>query len=416
MKRSYNVGFLLMSEYSSYNAAFGLAHVLQERGHNVIFLVSDKVIFSQYVTAHGFGVIEIPEVPRREKARFRPLKRLKQRAQDIRLEDDLLSDLIRKTSLDFCLVDTIRYDLFPFALVLAKSGVPTILLFYTFASRFQARYPPVFSSAIASGTTTPSVRSKTGYALLWVWTICFGRASAWGPLEYVERVVEMRIDQIRNIGFERALRQLGHRSTWSEYKRRPLMPEIVFGHRPLDWPAVASSPDRCYFGTTDLLRKSPEFDWSTIDVSKPIIYGSISTARGFERIGRSATETRAVGWELSKKRFRLANRYLEVVLEAFSQRKDWQLILACGPFYQSFRSSAKRNIKIYERLPQLAVLSRADLAITWGGVRGPSGNASILRSQCSSFQLGPTNSAMQHASKPTMSECAVTYLALPHRR
>jgi zeaxanthin glucosyltransferase len=370
MKRSYNVGFLVMSEHSSYNAAFGLARALQERGHNAVFLANNKTVFPQYVIAHGFKVVEIPEVPRHKIPKFRLFKRLKTRKHNIKLEQSLLADLIKKNSLDLCLLDSVRYDLFPFALVLAKLGIPTILLSYTFGSRLQFAYPPVFSSAIPSGTTPPSVRSRSRYALLWAWAIVStrGRVRFFGPLEYAERVIACSADMVRNISFERALRRLGYRSTWSEWKRRPLIPEIVFGHRALDWPTVASSSERYYFGTTDLFRKRSEFDWSAFDANRPIIYCSISTAGGFEKIGLARSNGNTATSDLSKRKFRLAKRYLEVILETFSQREDWQLILACGPFYESFQRAAyKANIKVFERLPQLTVLTRADLAITWGG-------------------------------------------------
>jgi UDP:flavonoid glycosyltransferase YjiC (YdhE family) len=335
----------------------GLAHVLQERGHNAIFFVNDETIFSQYVGMHGFKAIKITPVLESGTAKhkksngFRFWKRLNEHAQAVRLKQDCLTDLIKRNSLDLCFLDSIYDDIYPYAVVLAEMGVPTILLSYTFASRFQTEYPPVFSSMVPPDTTKPKIRFRIIYTLLWAWTISsWGRAYAYDCFGYVKRAFRKRFGQIRNISFERKLRQFGWRSTWSEYKRRPLIPEIVFGHRMFDWPAIAKNPERCYFGTTDLFRKNFDFDWSIIESNNPIIYCNVSTL-GFP-----------------KKRFHVAKRYLDVILDAFSQRKDWQLIIACGPFYQALRSDAYTpNIHIFERVQQLAVLAKADLAITWGG-------------------------------------------------
>ena len=373
--KGHNVGFALMSEHSSYNAALGLARVVQERGHNPIFFVSDQTIFSQFVRTHGFQAAAIP--PGHEShfakpdkiARFRLWKRLQNRAASIRVEQDFLVDLIRTNSLDLCFVDAVRYDLYPFALALAKAGVPTMLLSYTFASRFGTAYPPVFSAATPPGATGPNARSSAMHALHWAWALgTRGRSHAFGRAEYAQLVAKKWLDQMRNVSFERELRRCGRRSAWSEWKRRPLIPEVVFGHRTLDWPAIASDPGRYYFGTTDLFRQTSDFDWSIVDPNKPVVYCNLSTINGFENIDASGSGRAAAAADPSVTRFRMAKRYVETVLRCFAQRPEWQLLIACGPFYPTLQDAALTpNIHLFERLPQLAVLERADLAITWGG-------------------------------------------------
>jgi hypothetical protein len=195
-----------------------------------------------------------------------------------------------------------------------------------------------------------------------------GRGQAYSRVEYAQLVAKKWLDHMRNVSFERELRRFGRQSAWSEWKRRPLVPEIVFGHRALDWPALASDPDRYYFGTTDLFRKTSDFDWSIVDPNKPIVYCNLSTVNGFENIGADGSGRPAAVADPSVARFRMAKRYVEAVLDCFSQRQEWQLLIACGPFYPTLRTEAHTaNIHLFERLPQLAVLERADLAITWGG-------------------------------------------------
>ena len=375
MTKSCNIGFALASEHSSYHAALGLARAVQDRGHNAIFFVSDQTVFAQLVGTHGCKVAAIPPgheahfAKSGKTARFRLWKRLKKRTENIRAEQDFLVDAIKANSIDLLFLDAIRADLYPFALALAKTGVPTMLLSYTFASRFGSGYPPVFSSATSPRATGTNVLFRAAHALRWAWALgTRGRGQAFGRAEYAETVVRKWLDQARNVSFERELHRFGVRSTWSEWKRRPLVPEIVFGHRMLDWPAIASDPNRFYFGTTDLFRKSPDFDLSVIDADRPVAYCNLSTINGFERIDVSESKRQGAGADDSITRFRMARRYVMAVLECFSRRPDWQLLIACGPFFQSLQAGAHApNIHLFDRLPQLAVLERADLAITWGG-------------------------------------------------
>lgn len=375
MKERSNIGFLLTAEHSCFNAAFGLANVLQERGHNVVFFVHSESIFVQYVNQHGFEVIKIGPITESQvtkytsRKRYQLWKRFTEHGPNVLLKQNRLAELIEENSLDLCFLDDVRDDINLSSIVFAKMGVPTILISYTFASKFQPECPPVFSSLIPSEEPWSTLGSRILYTLLWVWTIgSKGRTNSYDCFDYMNDSFKKLTDQIRDFGFERELRQLGMSSAWSEWKRRPCIPELVLGHRSLDWPVIASDPSRCYFGATDLSRTVADFDWSIVKSGKPVVYCSISTAGGFEksRCPASGDTTQAV--DLSKKRFRMAKRYLEVVLDCFSQREDWQLIVACGPFYETFRNSAHAlNTHIFERVPQLEVLRKADLAITWGG-------------------------------------------------
>jgi hypothetical protein len=376
MKKRHNIGFLLMNEHSVYNAALGLARALQERGQNVLFFVPHGTMFSQYVNAHGFKVVNFlaarePGMLNSGKRRsVRLWDRFKEHSENVRWKQSCMSELMKSNSLDLCFIDFIRDDVYLYVDMLCRLGIPTILLSYTFASRFSTEYPPVFSSMLHVDSKSPSALSRIVYASLWIWAIATdGRAHTNDVRESFQELLKKLLSQLVNLTFEPRMRKLGWRSEWGEYKRRPLLPEVVFGHRALDWAASASRPERFYFGATDLLRKSPAFDWSMIDEGKPIICCSISTARGFAR-----TKT----FDMTKTKARIARRYLEAIIEAFTRRTDWQLIVGCGPFLETLRSRVRSpNIHVFETLPQLAVLDKADLAITWGG-------AGALR-ECISF-------------------------------
>jgi len=375
MKNKYNAGFALVGEHSSYNAAFGLARVLQDRGHVPIFVVEKDTVFAQLVTRHGFKTAVIPSGHELHFAKpektgwFRLWRRLKKRTENIRMEQDFLTDLIKTNAIDVFFLDAIKYDVYPYALALAKESIPTSLLSYTFASKFGLDYPPVFASAISRSAKKPALISRLMHAALWVWALATrGRSQAFGRFEYTRLVIKKCFNLLRNIGFERKLRRYGWQSVWSEYKRRPHIPEIVFGHRILDWPAIAADPYRYYFGATDSFREDSGFDWSEFDQGKPIVYCNLSTINGFESVGTSESERHDTKEKFSTKRFRMARQYVDAVIACFSKRQEWQVVIACGPFYHELKEKLHTdNIHLYDRLPQLAILKRTDLVITWGG-------------------------------------------------
>ncbi|MFZ1752533.1 MAG: hypothetical protein WAU10_02275, partial [Caldilineaceae bacterium] len=154
MKKQCKIGFLLTPEHSCFNAAFGLAHILQERGHHVVFFAYCESIFVQYVDQHGFKVIKIPPIAEPKATKhtsrrgFRVWKRFTQHGPDVLLKQDRLAGLIEENSLDLCILDDVRDDINLSSIVLAKMSVPAILMSYTFASGFQPEYPPIFSSLI----------------------------------------------------------------------------------------------------------------------------------------------------------------------------------------------------------------------------------------------------------------------------
>jgi len=372
MKRKLKIGFLMINEHSPFNAAFGLARVLQERGHKVFFFVESGTIFPQYVDKNGFdtAIMEVKQNLdyRKKGARFRPWKWLKNHVRLKRAEQNCIAELLAENSVDLYFLDSMHS--YPYAMVLAKSHIPTILFFPNFGSKLCTRYPPVFSSNIPSQRKTPNIRHRLYYSLLWIWAIITTgrRVHIYGVFPIVKFIIQKILTQFDKISYERKLQKLGWKSTWSEWSRRPIIPEIAAVQQSLDWDTVASNQERCYFGTTDLFRNAPDFNWSGIDLNRPIIYSNITTIAGFERIRAPIPGVQHAKLDFSRNIFHRAKQFIEVTIEAFSLRQDWQLILACGPFYHVLKSdSMAPNIHLFDRVSQLAVLSRADLAITWGG-------------------------------------------------
>ena len=186
--------------------------------------------------------------------------------------------------------------------MLAETGLPAILLSYTYASRFQTGCPPVFSSLRPPATKTPTLGFRSVFALHWLWAV---GTSGWGidgiSLRLKRTFIKLSARAL-SVRWGRRRRRFGLRSDWSEYRRLPRIPEIVFGHRILDWPAIASTPGRLYFGATDLFRKKTVFDWSPFALDRPIVLCNLSTAGRFQEVRVSATGAQSGSQMLPRRR------------------------------------------------------------------------------------------------------------------
>lgn len=362
MDEKYTLGFLLANEYSSYNCAIGLASILANRGHEVIFFVRGNTVFPQYLHKHGFAstVVQVEPKHSPRPKKFQWWRRLQTHRKRVQFAQTELKKTITHYSPDLIFLSALIP--YPYSLVLAELRIPTLLLFGNFASRWSTRYPPVFSSKTATGKAN-NIYNRFINCCLWRWAVTTrGRAISYDRSQFMAMVISRICARIYQRGYEKKLRKAGWQSTWSEWWRRPIIPEIVFGYRQLDWPAVAHS-QRYYLASVDLCRNSSAFDWSKIRSQYPIVYCCISTAHGFAQ-----TVLKAKQLEDSHQNMCMAKRFVEVVLQAFSQRQQWQLIISCGLLASSFQDRPwPPNIHIFSKVPQLDVLTRANLAICWAG-------------------------------------------------
>jgi zeaxanthin glucosyltransferase len=124
------------------------------------------------------------------------------------------------------------------------------------------------------------------------------------------------------------------------------VPELVLCPQAFDFPR-APAPERHYVESIDLTRREPELAWGGLSSDKPLVY----CAFGGQRY--RAGEVPA-----------LFRRLIEV----FRQRRDWQLLLAVGQHVEPGELDSLPNVVVVERAPQLAVLRRARLMITHGGL------------------------------------------------
>lgn len=123
--------------------------------------------------------------------------------------------------------------------------------------------------------------------------------------------------------------------------------EIVLCPECFDFPRPPSA-GRHYVESIDLERKGQTYDFGTIPESKPLVYC-------------------ALGGQLYRPR--ATPEFFRRLLRVFEQKPEWHLILSLGRHLRPENlGAAPPNVSVLQSAPQLAVLQRARLMITHGGL------------------------------------------------
>jgi zeaxanthin glucosyltransferase len=96
----------------------------------------------------------------------------------------------------------------------------------------------------------------------------------------------------------------------------------------------------------DYERREPDFAWDSLPANRRIAYCALGT--------QSARQPNAV-------------KALRTVLEVFSARDDYFLVLVCNRHQKDELPRAGSSVMLIERAPQLALLRRASVALIHGG-------------------------------------------------
>jgi rhamnosyltransferase subunit B len=123
-------------------------------------------------------------------------------------------------------------------------------------------------------------------------------------------------------------------------------PRLVFCPREFDFPRERSDAVVWADPCIDEARAEPDFDWQDIPNDRAIAYCAFGS-QSF--------------------RSPLARGLLRLVVDVFSQRDDFFLILACPPDHAASLSPNSARVRVVSRAPQLSLLRRSRLAITHAG-------------------------------------------------
>jgi len=347
------IAMTCIAERQSYNTGLDFARLLAEMGHHVTFVGQSSVVQREHVEANGFEFQGVgpPRAGIPKGSRIQRLQRLWAAYQDL---IEAAEEFARQHASRF---DAAFMDVNArvAAHVLAKAGIPTIAFCSGYTSTFSLRYPPVNGCR-----RIPRSPDGTGWTermanLSW-WTYAILRRS-------VPTLLHNPISLVVNWKLRWQARKQGWRFAYGDWGVRPRLPEIAFAYKAIDWPVQQNSTTRLYLDRRYTTRmESVDEDWRLgIDESKPLVYCSLGAMPGPE-IWQDR-ETRVL-----KESWRFALPYLEVLVQAFATRPDWQLLIAPGHLADGFDPGAlPPNVKVCRWVRQDEVLSQAAVAITAGG-------------------------------------------------
>lgn len=232
--------------------------------------------------------------------------------------------LINELNVELVLVDRI----FQFqGLAAVKCGVPAATLGTNVLSFANATNPPFTSSIMPGdeGFTSGKVRG------------------AW-----MKRYLQTVLYDAGRGCVSRISRSVGIGCGFTEYGVRPRLPANMLYPRSLDFP---NNDGKNYLGLqVDPSRREDAFVWDKMCDSKPLIYCSLGSQ----------------SYRYFKK---TADTLLNVVVNAFRRRSDYQLVLHVGVEGSPDRFSGLPPwIRVLSWAPQLAILARAAAVITHGGM------------------------------------------------
>jgi len=367
MTASRRVLFCLAPERSGYNAALIAADHLREHGHCVVFAGADVPELASHARRQGIEHLGVTPNPRGYTERFAEARSgLGRLAVQRELQGALVGAweaFARSGDLGFDLALCDGIAMMPAALALSELRIPTLVLHSAYASRFSSRCPPVFSRAVAP-EEHPSWSQRLAFLLEWSRVPIMRNVQVRKPASWLKAPPRLLAERTFPVARARARAERnGWRFCYSEWGARYAAPEVVIGHRALDWHVLQASEQRCYLASSLEQRADGAQDWrSGLDLTRTLVYCNTSTLLpdSGERV-RAAT--RGAGRIVAG-----MPRYLDAVIGAFHERPARQLLVACGGFADTYASaSLPAHIRLLRSVPQLEVLRHADLVITPGG-------------------------------------------------
>lgn len=347
------IAFFPFAEIGHTNATFGLARRLRARGHDVVYLSLADV--QDHVRAQGWEFVPFFEdvFPRGYldaqyallRTRKAPITRLYAVATELQararaqftavIEGEEFAARLRALRPDAMLIDAV-YPL-P-ALTARRLGIPAAIFSTTLPLGRDDAVPPLSTSFVPGTGRWSALRTRA----LWTWLDLRAR---YGYVAFTRARIKALGERHPELG---GLCDFG---THLQHGPRLRIPTLVASGQSLDFPR-ASTDHLHYIGPCiDLDRAepplSPEIERELARDDRPLIYCALGTRE--EHAPR-------------------CRPFFQAVLDAVSRRPHLRLLLVVGkPLVASdFRIPA--NAIVTGAVPQLAVLRRAALMITHGGL------------------------------------------------
>jgi UDP:flavonoid glycosyltransferase YjiC (YdhE family) len=348
------------------NSNYRIAHQLRARGHCITF-VSPVELAEKQVAAQGFEFVYLSK----EGAALQQYEELKQertksgilwyldRARNIELakilrdhilESDEIHEVVRYIRPDLLLIES---ELAAHIIATSKCNIPTLLLEHHCSTR-KAPNVPILSSNLMPNQTA--------------WSSLLIEAS-WQAV-FAKRKLRYALTRIYHQGNDwlSTLKELARRNAFSFEERVDLnqwgyvtfkdIPTLFLSAWEFDFPHAVENRERYVGSMVFLERKEPLADPEYQEVAQTLF------AKRRE-VGQEARPLVycAMGSIIADK------DYFKRVIDVFVERQDYDLILSTGRTTASEHfGPTPPNVHLFNVVPQLDVLKRADLMLTHGGI------------------------------------------------
>ena len=343
------MGLILVSmlqEPGHFNPTFKLCRALQGRGHEVrYFSVPD---FEQYLAGQGFACVPMfPELfPKGYTTAQDRLGRLQARrtitTQFEQVTRRLLAGEGPRAELERLSPGLVIVDINDVltALCARQLGIPVVTINVTLPQTKDGAVPPLRSAAPYDA----SLRGRARAELSWRAFLAKRRAQA-ALASVVGLCPPYELARRAAARFGVANSELDLDTVYMPRLRRTH--ELVLCPQDFDFPRPPD-PERHYVESIDLDRKEPAFPFERLAADKPLIY----CAMGSQRY-----------------RPRQVAQLVRCVVQALALRPHWQALIALGRNLTPEQLGAlPANVIAVPTVPQLAVLKRARVMITHGGL------------------------------------------------
>ena len=358
---SLNIVFAMHCEEGHCNASFGLARLLRERGHRVIYLGLMEA--RRFVIAQGFEFVPfaddiLPEAALGESSApaansaLSPFRRWQRRLASERLFAEFLRRLsnghldqrILSCRPDVLLCDTCVWYVALRAMFL---GIPTVNVAPHFVGHLNSHNPPFVCSRIPRLSWWSRIQIRAD----WLWLRCqfvFTKRLAsilFGRFRSPTRMHHLT-DEFLRLAKRSGIPCKENRTYWlGEIGPRLILPEIVLPPMSFDFPHPPGT-ERPHLGDfVDFRRKEDATLLEELDLRKPLVYCSVPRP------------------------YPHSAHFLEAVVVASRQRQDWQWVLSVGTQQEVNQlGEPASNRLVVKWAPQLAMLQRAAVMVTHGGL------------------------------------------------
>jgi UDP:flavonoid glycosyltransferase YjiC (YdhE family) len=302
-----------------------LARRLREQGHRTVFFSMAGA--ERLVRANGFEFAVFDgEMPFCEFVAY--------------CGDGRLDERIRSVGADLVVCDTMLWYV---AFRAMHMGIPVVNVTVPVTGWAGAGVPPAVSGRMPGQGVVEPWRVRAEWAVLRARNFFTKRLAA---RMFGSYRAPTRLHHLEETFFALARRagvRLREGETWryTEYGPQLLVPEIVMGPKALGYP-LERHGERCYVGDFPDAERAEETGLlEALDGERPLVYCSLGTAVGM---------------------YRRAGRYFAAVREASRLRRDWQWVVAGDG------EGREGNLWAMQWAPQLALLRRAAVMVTHGGI------------------------------------------------